>query len=83
MCFLLLSSKKSSLKRQSVPKKLTTIPLDEPFYVLDVLYSSSSPIEFEQDRSQSEKIKSIKAQWFTDIERYKRAMELRFVLPLF
>lgn len=60
-----------------------TRPLDEPFYVLDVLYSSSSPIEFEQDRSKSETTKCIKTKWFTDIERYKRAMELRFMLLLF
>ncbi|XP_048524202.1 androglobin-like isoform X2 [Dendroctonus ponderosae] len=64
-------------KKPSTPKKSASIILEEPFWTLDLVYSSNSVLEFEQDHSESEKLKQLKSKWFSDIERYKNGLECR------
>ncbi|XP_050293996.1 androglobin-like [Anthonomus grandis grandis] len=67
------------LKQMSSRKllKKAFVPIEEPYWILDLLYISENEIEFVQDRSQIEQKKQIKSLWFQDIDRYRRAMELR------
>lgn len=63
--------------KPSTPRKADSVILQEPFWTLDLIYSSKGVLEFEQDYSESEKLKQLKMNWFSDIERYKKGLECR------
>lgn len=63
-------------KKPPAAKKPPTVL--EPYWILDLIYTAGSYLEFEQDNSQAEMRKNKKLKWFADIERYKKAVLIRY-----